>query len=91
MSPDALLGSNDVLVPIVLDLRDLSPDVTGIVCGVAGRLAQANKEAVQRLELGEEDVGEISFLSTARAGTVIVREAELGRAVRALEGGMRGE
>ena len=91
MSPDALLGSNDVLVPIVLDLRDLSPDVTGIVCGVAGRLAQANKEAVQRLELGEEDVGEISFLSTARTGTVIVREAELGRAVRALEGGMRGE
>jgi hypothetical protein len=32
----------------------------------------------------EDEVLEISFLSTARAGTVIVRERELERAVRAL-------
>jgi hypothetical protein len=32
-------------------------------------------------------VVEISFLSTARAGTVIVRERELERAIRALDAG----
>lgn len=35
-----LLGSKeDVLVPITLDLRGLPLEATGIVCGVAGRLA----------------------------------------------------
>lgn len=34
---------------------------------------------------GEVTAIDISFLSTARAGTVIVRESELERAVRALE------
>lgn len=37
-----LLGSKeDVLVPITLDLRGLPLEATGIVCGVAGRLAAA--------------------------------------------------
>ena len=130
-----LLGSKeDILVPITLDLRDLPLEATGIVCGVAGRLAAAtargqnqnqnqnrsnsideltrstasllsdysnnNHELYQRksstdymasshqLEPDKDtsmDAVEISFLSTARAGTVIVDERELDRAVEALE------
>jgi hypothetical protein len=133
----------DVLIPITLDLRDLPLDATGIVCGVAGRLAQgtasqsppshpldpSGSKARQSSVMGEEGdeeegslspktstietvlasqiaarpgpgqvdrsderhdatvVVEISFLSTARAGTVIVRERELERAIRALDAG----
>jgi hypothetical protein len=41
-----LLGSKeDILVPIMLDLRDLPLEATGIVCGVAGRLAAATHQA----------------------------------------------
>jgi hypothetical protein len=37
-----LLGSKeDILIPITLDLRDVPIEATGIVCGVAGRLADA--------------------------------------------------
>lgn len=142
-----LLGSKeDYLIPIMLDLRDLPLEASGIVCGVAGRLAEAagsspgrgvstgdvslvgsNESSVigsvpalfdtfgTRLALGgggsdkknpshqlapvpsatthhlKPDVGagvdavEISFLSTARAGTIIVGEDELKRAIDALE------
>ena len=78
----SLLGSKsdeDVLVPIVLDLRELPFEATGIVCGVAGRLAQGTAGQAA------EDSVEISFLSTARSGTVIVKENKLQRAVKALE------
>lgn len=94
-------GGKDVLIPITLDLRDLPLEATGIVCGVAGRLAQGTSGLHSPAEHEEEEGGggdssqngngeaaeavEISFLSTARAGTVIVRERELDRAVRALE------
>lgn len=142
-----LLGSKeDYLVPIMLDLRDLPLEASGIVCGVAGRLAEAtdssgravssgdtsvvgshNSSSVigsvpalfdtfgSRLALGSSpktkksssahqlppappmthhlkpdvdpsaDAVEISFLSTARAGTIIVGEHELRRAIDALE------
>jgi hypothetical protein len=122
-------AGKDVLIPIILDLRDLPLEATGIVCGVAGRLAQGTalhsssepshhpREVRHRIEeegslspkttrlgtsssqVGQQMEGEwktsqsrdeaveISFLSTARAGTVIVRERELERAIRALEGG----
>lgn len=118
-----LLGSKeDILVPIMLDLRDLPLEATGIVCGVAGRLAAATHadspsfyghldESIHSLassclsdgrRLSSTDIMssshhiepdldsyldsvEISFLSTARAGTVIVGERELDRAVDALE------
>jgi len=52
---------------------------TGIVCGVAGRLVG---ETTGQLE---EPV-EMSYLSTARAGTVMVAEEELERALDALRG-----
>ena len=56
-------------------------EATGIVCGVAGRLAEYKG-------VGEEGV-DVTFLSTALAGTVLVRSEELERAVGALEEGMR--
>jgi len=122
----------------MLDLRDLPLEATGIVCGVAGRLAEATHNDVRsasgaispingaqhfpfeteanpssissgpvisssstpdiqvpkngfstlhNLEPDPEtypDAVEIRFLSTARAGTVIVEERELDRAVEAL-------
>jgi len=75
-------------------------EATGIVCGVAGRLTQEQGGHIGA-SLGEEghpsprskpaDVPEgieISFLSTARAGTVIVRANQLEGALKALETGM---
>ncbi|KAJ5795184.1 hypothetical protein N7457_001783 [Penicillium paradoxum] len=125
-----LLGSKeDHLVPITLDLRDLPLEASGIVCGVAGRLADAAtspligtgvsvsaSEPLDSLDTrlatfsvssnatpshilhplsqthhlqpdrdAVADAVEISFLSTARAGTIIVGEDELRRAIDALE------
>ncbi|KAI9375941.1 ACT domain-containing protein [Aspergillus egyptiacus] len=137
-----LLGSKeDVLVPIMLDLRKLPLEATGIVCGVASRLSDAthprtdeqlggsaalslDDSVSERFNVHAHDKGdfhtspktkshspgrksnsltdppthhllpdsdmyfdavEISFLSTARAGTIIVGEHELHRAVDALE------
>lgn len=55
------------LVPIFLDLVDLPLESTGIVCGVAGKL-------VDEMRLSDVSVhgGELSYLSTARAGAVIM-------------------
>ncbi|PWW78606.1 hypothetical protein C7212DRAFT_173000 [Tuber magnatum] len=81
-SDDALLGSKeDVLIPILLDLRGLPVDSTGIVCGVAGKLVGG----ATRGNLDRTEAIEMSYLSTARAGTVIVAEDDLARAVAALE------
>lgn len=81
-SDDVLLGSKeDVLIPIVLDLRGLPVDSTGIVCGVAGRLVGGTSEREGYFNAGAI---EMSYLSTARAGTVIVAEEDLARAVAAL-------
>ena len=94
---------SDILIPIVLDLRDLPMHATGIVCGVAGRLAQGTSlhhspaslvEETEHLQISpqtsvanghQEQAIEISFLSTARAGAVILKADELDRAIRALE------
>ncbi|KIW98614.1 uncharacterized protein Z519_00275 [Cladophialophora bantiana CBS 173.52] len=117
----SLLGAksdDDALIPITLDLRELPLDATGIVCGVAGRLAQGSTDLVP-VESESDDVFalghgttkvpgatttveprenndepepepvEISFLSTARTGTVIVRAAQLEKALEALEYGMK--
>jgi hypothetical protein len=81
---DVLLGSKDeYLTPITLDLRDLPVESTGIVCGVAGRLVGATAGHV-------ESPVEMSYLSTARAGTVMVAEEELDRALGALRGAENG-
>jgi hypothetical protein len=78
---NVLLGSkDDILIPIVLDLRPLPIESTGIVCGVAGRLVGGTK-------LGLDNAVEMSYLSTAKSGTVTVSEAELERALNALREG----
>ena len=58
------------LVPIFLDLVDLPVESTGIVCGVAGKLVEGMRLAEDR---GDSLGGsELSYLSTARAGAVIL-------------------
>ena len=90
----SLLGgkdNEDTLVPITLDLRDLPMEATGIVCGLAGRLTQGlstSKELEFGTGEGAGDVVDITFLSTAKAGTVLVKANELEKAVKALEYGM---
>ena len=81
-----LLGSKeDVLIPIILDLRLLPLESTGIVCGVAGRLVNSGLSSALSAPI------EMSYLSTAKAGTVMVPEDQLDRAVdalRAIENGV---
>ncbi|KAL8793115.1 MAG: hypothetical protein Q9195_004321 [Heterodermia aff. obscurata] len=86
---NALLGSKDeFLVPITLDLGELPFEATGIVCGVAGRLCgggagsgddEDDEGAVEGMD-GNNKI-EMSYLSTTRAGTVMVNEADLERAM----------
>ncbi|KAK3945120.1 ACT domain-containing protein [Diplogelasinospora grovesii] len=76
MFGDSLVGpteGDNYLVPIFLDLANLPFEATGIVSGVAGKLVQD----MQMLECPE-----LSYLSTARAGAVIL-SAELS--TRALD------
>ncbi|KIW13744.1 hypothetical protein PV08_08935 [Exophiala spinifera] len=95
----SLLGAkseDDALIPITLDLRDLPLDATGIVCGVAGRLAQGSADEQEQPDFSPVSASgqdphmpvEISFLSTVRAGTVIVRASHLDKAIDALKYGM---
>ncbi|KAI9880939.1 MAG: hypothetical protein M1830_010007 [Pleopsidium flavum] len=77
-SDDVLLGGKeDILIPITLDLRELPLEATGIVCGVAGKVVGGTAGQVSYAV-------EMSYLSTARAGTVMVGEQELSRAMEAL-------
>ncbi|RMZ84058.1 hypothetical protein DV737_g1271, partial [Chaetothyriales sp. CBS 132003] len=109
----SLLGAKDkedLLIPITLDLRELPIEATGIVCGVAGRLARGGgRERGQELggdgrpmsggdgrpmsggvERGNEGGSiDIMFLSTAKAGTVLVKASELDSAMEALEWGTK--
>jgi hypothetical protein len=71
---DSLVGDTEGrLVPIFLDLVSLPFEATGIVSGVAGRL-------VREMQIGES--AELSYLSTARAGAVIL---SCEQSIRALE------
>ncbi|KAH8805848.1 ACT domain-containing protein [Xylogone sp. PMI_703] len=70
------------LVPIFLDLVDLPLESTGIVCGVAGKLVDD-----MRL-MSPDDAArgtELSYLSTARAGAVIMSSESADRALKALQ------
>ncbi|MCJ1290622.1 hypothetical protein MMC34_002162 [Xylographa carneopallida] len=100
--PDVLLGSmDDVLIPITLNLEPLPFEATGIVCGVAGKLVGEGKGA-GGFAGGGEGAGEsgrggqvmraveMSYLSTARAGTVMVDERDLDRALELLNAGAFG-
>ncbi|KAI4242898.1 MAG: hypothetical protein L6R40_003771 [Gallowayella cf. fulva] len=77
---NVLLGNmEDSLVPIMLDLEPLPLEATGIVCGVAGKLVGDNSDGIIT------DSIEMLYLSTARAGTVIVETKDLDHAMRALQ------
>lgn len=83
-SGNALLGSkDDYLIPISLDLEPLPFEATGIVCGVAGRLVGESERDL----MGAIDM---RYLSTARAGTVMVDEKDLNRTLEALQLGDNG-
>ena len=83
-SPNALLGSSkeDYLIPITLDLEPLPVEATGIVCGVAGKLFRGSSGTSSNDD--DETMIDMSYLSTARAGTVMVEEKDLQRAMEAL-------
>lgn len=94
----------DTLVPVTFDLAALPMEATGIVCGVAGCLAAGleslrelghagfgrggGHEDGREESEGEQGPVEVTFLSTAKAGTVLVKESDLERALRALEFGL---
>ncbi|TVY18147.1 hypothetical protein LARI1_G003657 [Lachnellula arida] len=63
---NSIAGDTDGdLVPIFLDLVDLPLESTGIVCGVAGKL-------VDEMRGSTVELPELSYLSTARAGAVVL-------------------
>lgn len=73
---DSVGGDTDGdLVPIFLDLNNLPLDSTGIVCGVAGKLVD---------EFQDLQGSELSYLSTARAGAVILSSEGSAQALDAL-------
>lgn len=98
---EALLGGGreDMLIPITLDLRDLPLGSTGIVCGVAGRLVGAPASTSPSgspthagyyhptTSAAPHSVIDMTYLSTARAGTVMVAEEELEWATEVLGAG----
>ncbi|MDA4132362.1 MAG: ACT domain-containing protein [Thaumarchaeota archaeon] len=74
MFGDSLIGDTEGdLVPILLDLENLPFEATGIVSGVAGKLVE---------QMGMVDSVELSYLSTARAGAVIL---SLDKSKKAME------
>lgn len=91
LGADILLFSDEVTVPIVLDLRGLPDESAGIVCGVAGRLLEKSNSsfpvkadgALRDSRNGMLGLN-MSYLSTAKAGNVIVREDEVDEALEAL-------
>jgi hypothetical protein len=69
------------LVPIFLDLGNLPLESTGIVCGVAGKLL----DQMSGLHVNAENGAELSYLSTARAGAVILSSEGSAMALDALQ------
>lgn len=78
---DLLLGKDGPeQVAVTFDLSKLPEQSTGIVCGVASRLIDGMKGRMS------SEIFNMSYLSTARAGHVIVYEDELQDALKALRG-----
>ncbi|QSZ34122.1 hypothetical protein DSL72_005710 [Monilinia vaccinii-corymbosi] len=75
------------LVPIFLDLVDFPLESTGIVCGVAGKLVDEMRLNDKPKEEGGNAFGqELSYLSTARAGAVVLSGVGSERALEMLGG-----
>lgn len=81
-------NEEDILAPIILDLRSLGWQATGIVGGVAGWLCQGTKSFENMDGCEELNPVDISFLSSAKAGSVIVQANQLDKAFQALKLGM---
>jgi hypothetical protein len=79
-------GDEAALVPIFLDLADLPVEAAGIVCGVAGRLVREMGGKIATGGGGGGGVGgaELSYLSTARAGAVILSREQAAAALEVL-------
>lgn len=74
---DLLLGSpTDFVIPITFDLSSLPEDSTGIVAGVASRL----------LKKSPGELMQMSYLSTAKTGVVMIPAEDLNTAKEALRG-----
>ena len=81
---EACMGGEDgenSLVPIFLDLSALPPDATGIVSGVAGRLMSEMRDDTKD---GRGVSSELSYLSTAKAGVVILSGEQSRRALEVM-------
>ncbi|KAI9647494.1 hypothetical protein NHQ30_003879 [Ciborinia camelliae] len=75
------------LVPIFLDLVDFPLESTGIVCGVAGKLVDEMRLNDKPEEEGGNAFGkDLSYLSTARAGAVVLSGVGSERALEMLGG-----
>lgn len=73
---DSLIGPTEAdLTPIFLDLVDLPFEATGIVAGVAGKLVE---------EMHMEQNAELSYLSTAKTGAVILSSEVADKALETL-------
>lgn len=73
---DSLIGPTEAdLTPIFLDLVDLPFEATGIVAGVAGKLAE---------DMMMEQNAELSYLSTAKTGAVILSSELADKAMETL-------
>lgn len=89
---DVVLGMDGpAQVPVTLDLHSLPLQSTGIVCGVASRLVEGMKGRFgvgmgMSMGMGMAGGFEMSYLSTARAGHVVVYEEELEDAMEILQG-----
>jgi cellobiose dehydrogenase (acceptor) len=109
---ELLLGNNGPeQIPIILDLKNLPLESTGIVCGVAGRLNAGMRNRLLLSSMNRNGNGSgngglnggmtgngyasetfnLSYLSTAKAGHVIVYEHELEAAMAAFRGGWEEE
>ncbi|KAI8633041.1 ACT domain-containing protein [Xylariaceae sp. FL1651] len=76
---DSLVGDTEGdLMPIFLDLVDLPLEATGIVSGVAGKLV----DEMRMVETGVS--AELSYLSTARAGAVVLSNEQSMKALKVL-------
>jgi len=82
MFGDSIAGDTEgELVPIFLDLVNLPLESTGIVCGVAGKLV----DEMRLLDSNARQESELSYLSTARAGAVILSSEGSALALTALK------
>lgn len=71
----SIIGSaQDVILPIAIDLRSLPTDLTGIVAGLASRILSSCEASI-----------EMSYLSMARSGVVMIPEEDFATVARVVD------